>query len=175
MTAAVDLTLPFPPSVNAFWQVANGHIVSTSRAKEYKKRVAEYNRGRSPLFGRCEISVLDIFPRVESSDIDGVFKCLFDSLNGIVWLDDNQVKLIQRIEMHPPSEKPRVHLRVLAPRFATDAETLAHAQVKAERTRKRRETMAETRLRKRVEEDKKQAFNSDWKRLARPATYRGLR
>lgn len=149
MNARVVVTLPFPPSVNAMWRSAPGRgPVPTKEAEVFFAQVSVALAGRTPLFGRIDIWRLSFFPRRSSSDIDGPFKALFDALNGRLWLDDNQVKAIDGIRMNPPAPNPRVELEMVGERFCTPQEVKAHLEAKAERSRKRKATLAANRQKK---------------------------
>lgn len=168
LSAIVRLVLPLPPSVNDYWFVTpQGNMAPTKAAKEYKRGIAETNPQRFPLVGRVEIDRLHIFPRNANSDIDGFLKCLFDALNGFLWLDDRQVKRVVEWELFPPCAEDRVEVDARGECFAS-AGQLAEWRAKKEATATKRKATLRA---KRVDEAKKEAANSDWKRLARPASY----
>ena len=147
MSAEVRLELPWPPSVNAFWQIAKrGRVhmlVPTKAALDYKAEVAALNRGRTPLFGRVSIHRIAASAPRASCDIDGFFKALFDSLNGVAWLDDNQVRHISEIDL-VAGKTPGISIDIEGERFATREEVDEHQKAKAERNRKRKATLAKT-------------------------------
>ena len=97
----ITLTLPYPPSVNNYW-IASGHRRFISkRGKEFKEYVEDYClRNKTPSFGVKEVRVTIILhPRSKIlMDIDNCSKAILDSLQGIVYDDDQQVVqlLIQR-------------------------------------------------------------------------------
>jgi crossover junction endodeoxyribonuclease RusA len=37
----IELTLPFPPSVNTYWRTFNGRMLISKKGREYRKAVAD--------------------------------------------------------------------------------------------------------------------------------------
>ena len=97
----IILHLPYPPSVNNYW-IASGHRRFISkRGKEFKEFVAEYcAKHKVKSYGAHDVRVTIILhPRSKIlMDIDNCSKAILDSLQGIVYDDDQQVVqlLIQR-------------------------------------------------------------------------------
>lgn len=97
----ITLHLPYPPSVNNYW-IASGHRRFISkRGKEFKEFVAEYcAKNIRAGFGVKDVRVTIILhPRSKIlMDIDNCSKAILDSLQGILYEDDQQVVqlLLQR-------------------------------------------------------------------------------
>lgn len=152
-TAAVCLTLPLPPVLNSYYATVRGRVIVSHEGKAYKKALWEsHGDGRHlPLVGLVAVTRLAFYAR--SQDIDAGFKALFDSLQGIAWLDDRQVRLFDgRVELHldtrmaPASE--RVELNAEGERFATMWELRADLARRRETANKAATTRAMNRAAK---------------------------
>jgi len=88
------LNLPYPPSVNAYWLQSGKRRYISKRGVEFKKAVAQYiDCNQLPSFGSqpVEISII-LFPRDKRLlDIDNCCKAILDSMNGLMYDDDQQV------------------------------------------------------------------------------------
>ena len=88
------LNLPYPPSVNAYWLQSGKRRYISKRGVEFKKAVAQYiDCKQLPSFGSqpVEISII-LFPRDKRLlDIDNCCKAILDSMNGLMYDDDQQV------------------------------------------------------------------------------------
>lgn len=135
--AVVRLTLPLPPVLNHYYRAVRGKVVVSEKGKDYRKRLWDsHGYGHHlPLLGLVAVKRLTFFAK--NQDIDAGFKALFDALQGIAWLDDRQIRIIERVELHLDEGEvdPRVNLEAEGAEFAT------LAQVRADR--KRREAIAE--------------------------------
>jgi len=91
----MNLTLPFPPSVNTYYATVNGRRVLSSKGREYKKTVAFMVGKTEKLKGRLGIGVELFMPDKRRRDIDNVQKALFDALQHAgVYEDDSQIDFI---------------------------------------------------------------------------------
>lgn len=96
----IELTLPFPPSVNHYWRHrAIGHNVSTyisTQGKAFRQAVCAYIRGKGLDYGidaPVAVSVVLRPPNRARRDLDNYGgKALLDALTHAgVWLDDHLV------------------------------------------------------------------------------------
>lgn len=175
-TAEVLLVLPYPPSANTYWRPAKGRgLVPSDEATAYKAQVARaaaLARTR-PLAGDVRV-VLTVYRPRRAGDLDNTLKVLHDALNGVTWLDDEQVVHIDATRADDKTA-PRVELVASAERFATPEEAAAHAAARAERARKARATRNRNRAEKQraaAARRKGQPANS-LEDLATSAVYRG--
>lgn len=142
--------LPYPPSANAYWRAARGRgLVPSDEAKAYKASVAQVAAQVrvQPLYGPVRL-VLTVYRPRRSGDLDNALKVLNDSLNGVAWLDDEQVVHINATR-DDDAKAPRVELVATAERYATQ-EAAAHAAARKERARKTRETRNRNRAEKKL-------------------------
>jgi len=101
MTNCIELSLPFPPSVNTYWGFHGHRRFLTKKANEFKELVASALKQHSS-FGDQLLSVsLEFYPpdrRIR--DIDNPVKPLLDSLVAAgLFDDDSQIKELN-IKMH---------------------------------------------------------------------------
>ena len=115
------LELGWPPSVNHYWRLGNGHFHISSEGRAYKLRVAGViaQAGLRPLEGDVKITIDAFPPDRRKRDLENIQKCLLDSCavrKGFatgLYLDDCQIKRIEAT-MHPydPECAGRVTLTV---------------------------------------------------------------
>ncbi len=87
----LELTLPYPPSINHYWRNVGGRTLISRTGRQYKQEVACELRGLKPLEGELAIGVFIYPPDKRRRDIDNVLKALLDALQGSVYIDDNQI------------------------------------------------------------------------------------
>ncbi|QQR46560.1 RusA family crossover junction endodeoxyribonuclease [Myxococcus xanthus] len=147
--AEVRLVLPFPPSTNEYWRAARGRgMVPSHKAEAYKARVARAATlaRAQPLHGPVRLFVTVYRPR-RVGDLDNYLKVLNDALNGLAWLDDEQVVRLEA-SREDDATSPRVEVHATAERHASREEVDAHRKAKAERVRKARATRNRNRVAK---------------------------
>ena len=88
----LTLNFPYPPSVNAYWLQSGKRRYISKRGVEFKKAVHEICQGL-PSFNDRALSIeIILFPRDKRLlDIDNCCKAILDSMNGIMYDDDQQV------------------------------------------------------------------------------------
>lgn len=117
----LQLTLPYPPSVNKIY--AHGGRMRRSDAYESFRQGAKlraFTQGARPLHGDVSIRMALFRPR-RIGDIDAPVKGLLDALNLVAWLDDAQVVELHVLRFDDPAD-PRVSLTVEGKRYATEEE-----------------------------------------------------
>jgi crossover junction endodeoxyribonuclease RusA len=88
----ITLTLPYPPSVNAYWMASGHRRYISKRGMEFKRAVAEACKDLPSYQDQpVELSVI-LHPRDKRlMDIDNCGKAICDSLQGYLYEDDQQV------------------------------------------------------------------------------------
>ena len=88
----VILELPYPPSVNAYWLQSGKRRYISKRGVEFKSAVAEICKD-VPSFGDKPVEVnIILYPRDKRLlDLDNPCKGIFDSLQGFLYDNDQQV------------------------------------------------------------------------------------
>ena len=104
----ITLELPYPPSVNNYWQVARHRIIKTKQARDYKKTIEKLML-LYPLDIRKWIKDIDRDERTlalaiavhypkrggPTADIDNLTKVAIDCLEGILFKNDRQFRHVQ--------------------------------------------------------------------------------
>lgn len=97
MPDAVQIRLPYPPSVNTYWRKFRNRMVISKRGKQYRAQVAYlihdlklmryFNSG-----DKLRATLLVYPPDRRRRDIDNVQKAVFDALGGhVLYPDDYQI------------------------------------------------------------------------------------
>lgn len=112
MTTTYTFTLPYPPSTNNLFATVRGRRVKTAAARQYAAvaSATALAAGVRPIAGLVTVN-LDVYRPRKAGDLDNTLKSTLDSLKGIAWADDSQVKRIVA-ERHEDKENPRVVLSV---------------------------------------------------------------
>lgn len=115
----IELTTPWPPSVNRYWRMARGRFYVASPGKEYREAVRDEvfalcaRQKLSQLTGRLALKALLYPPDRRKRDIDNVGKAILDAIecSGLI-VDDEQFDalMFQRCEIVPGG---RVDLQLL--------------------------------------------------------------
>lgn len=100
--------LPLPPTSNQRLAVINGRLIKASKNRNYQKDIAKIGMGCKPFKERVGMEIVFYRPRL-SGDIDGRLKTLFDSLSGILYVDDGQIDEIH-VYNKKDKDNPRVEL-----------------------------------------------------------------
>lgn len=119
------LIVPYPVSTNRMYRNFRGIMVLSKEGKRYKKFVGQIALacGVRPISGRVDVRI-DLYRPQQSGDLDNFFKVLLDSIKGISFVDDRQVKRIIA-DQHEDPANPRA---VVAVRVTT-GETLSFEDV----------------------------------------------
>ena len=97
---SINLTLPFPPSLNSYYRFAKGRMYITAKGKQYRKDVAaciDQLESLQPETGAIALRILACPPDKRRRDLDNLLKGLLDALSvkGLgVYVDDSQIMRI---------------------------------------------------------------------------------
>ena len=96
------ITIRFPflfKSKANSYKVKRRKLIKDSVVAEQEAKASSIARatmdGTAPLLFPIKVTIIVSMPDKRRRDIDGCLKSLLDSLNGIVWKDDNQI-----VELH---------------------------------------------------------------------------
>jgi crossover junction endodeoxyribonuclease RusA len=96
---AIELTLPWPPSVNTYWRNVNGKTLISKEGRLYRQAVREQvndQNGVQSLAGRLSVSIVAHVPDQRRRDLDNLLKAVLDGMTHAgVWLDDSQIDELQ--------------------------------------------------------------------------------
>jgi len=93
----LELSLPYPPSVNTYWGFQGHRRFLTDRAVDFKKAVAHWVSLSGVNFGkaRLEVTIITHAPDRRARDIDNIVKPTLDALvQAGLFDDDSQVDLL---------------------------------------------------------------------------------
>lgn len=111
-----------PPSLNAYYRTWKGRILISKEGRGYRAKVALAAIGTRPLQGPVAVTAR-LYRPARRGDLDNSLKALFDSLNGVAWVDDAQV-----VELHAlrrdDKTRPRVEVVVNALMTTEEAEAV---------------------------------------------------
>lgn len=101
----LNLTLPYPPSVNTYWGFKGSQRFLTKRARDFKAQVeAAFILSEHPSLGDARINLIVMLhaPDKRVRDIDNIAKPLLDALTQAgVFQDDGQVDRLLIIRREP--------------------------------------------------------------------------
>lgn len=112
MKAAVDLTLPLPPSSNRYWRHVGRKVLLSREAREYRdhcRLVAVAQYGGDLIAERVRVHA-EVY-RDLRGDLMNHEKQLLDALEGAVIVNDSQVWDMRMIR-HLDRENPRVEVSI---------------------------------------------------------------
>lgn len=91
----IELTLPWPPSVNHYWKMWQGRIVIGTEGRKYRKAVADQimiQRGVRSIQGKMKVTIEAWRPDNRRRDLDNLLKAVLDSLaHAGLYYDDSLI------------------------------------------------------------------------------------
>lgn len=118
----MKLTLPFPPSVNAYWRSPNsgplkGRTLVSARGRAFQSEacaaiIEQLRRLPKPSSAPAAVEIVLFPPDARRRDIDNYNKALFDALTQAgIWEDDSQIKRML-VEWGPVTQKGKVEITI---------------------------------------------------------------
>lgn len=100
------LRLPLPPSANRYWRTARNRVYVSEEAQAYKAEAGWLAQaaGVEMLEGEVKLSV-DVYMITHRADLSNRIKVLEDALNGIAWIDDQQISELHARRYRVPKAK----------------------------------------------------------------------
>lgn len=109
----INIVVPGNPvSVNSIWRRGKVGMFLTYEATAWKETVAIYAKKywrAPPLQGRVSVSLTCFFKSRRHRDIDNVFKCIGDAMEGICYENDEQIDRLE-ICRQRDAKNPRVEI-----------------------------------------------------------------
>lgn len=100
MSDYLEIALPYPPSVNHYWQrVGRNKMAVSPRGKTYQWQVFIVSQGLKKFGGQVEIELDVYFPDNRNRDLDNLGKCILDSLVQSRVIVDDSRQYVKKITM----------------------------------------------------------------------------
>ena len=92
----MEITLPYPPSVNTYWRaIGRGRVIISKKGREYRQEVVYETlreRETQPLEGRLSVDIEAWMPDKRRRELDNVLKAALDGMvHAGLMLDDEQI------------------------------------------------------------------------------------
>jgi crossover junction endodeoxyribonuclease RusA len=91
----IEITLPFPPTVNTYWRKWNNRMVISEKGREYREVVGDLMTIQGKIFHSTKLLRVDIKayrPDKRRRDLDNLLKATLDALaHAGVYEDDSQI------------------------------------------------------------------------------------
>ena len=91
----IELTLPWPPTVNTYWRMYQNRMIISEAGRKYRKAVAEQvflqSRGKTTV-GPVKVVIEAWRPDNRRRDLDNLLKAVLDSLGHAgIYIDDSLI------------------------------------------------------------------------------------
>jgi len=130
------ITIPGNPVPKGRPRAVRGRIITPQRTRDYEKLVGHYATlkwRREPTKARLFVSLRFYRDNERRADFDNLTKSVLDGLQGIVYVDDSQIKEAH-IRVEVDQENPRVEVWVRDFREIADMDDLRMAAAQADWT-----------------------------------------
>jgi crossover junction endodeoxyribonuclease RusA len=91
----IEITLPWPPSVNTYWRNFDGRMIISAKGREYRETVGDQmilQKQIKHFTGRLRVDIEAFRPDKRRRDLDNLLKATLDGLaHAGVYEDDSQI------------------------------------------------------------------------------------
>jgi len=91
----IEITLPWPPSVNTYWRNFDGRMIISVRGREYRETVGDQmtlQKMVKHFKGQLKVEIEAFRPDKRRRDLDNLLKATLDGLaHAGVYEDDSQI------------------------------------------------------------------------------------
>ena len=91
----IEITLPWPPSVNTYWRNFDGRMIISARGREYRETVGDQmtlQKMVKHFKGNLRVEIEAFRPDKRRRDLDNLLKATLDGLaHAGVYEDDSQI------------------------------------------------------------------------------------
>jgi len=106
----MNLTLPFPPSVNGYWRSIRGRQILSERGRAYKASALRVPMALTP--GSVAVTMRLYPPDRRQRDLDNYFKAVGDVIKNRAIEDDSQIRRLVLEWCPADKSNPRVELEI---------------------------------------------------------------
>jgi len=88
----IEITLPWPPTVNTYWRNYKGRIIISAKGREYRKAVADQvliQRAAKHIDHAVKVEIQAFRPDRRRRDLDNILKALLDSVTHAGVMEDD--------------------------------------------------------------------------------------
>ena len=88
----IEITLPWPPTVNTYWRSFNGRVLISAKGREYRKAVADQvliQRAAKHIDYAVKVEIKCYRPDRRRRDLDNLLKALLDSMTHAGVMEDD--------------------------------------------------------------------------------------
>lgn len=100
----IELTLPWPPSVNNYWRMWQGRMVISTEGRKYRTAVAEQvliQKGAKHFANKVKVTIAAYRPDERKRDLDNLLKAVLDALCHAGVYEDDSLIVDLRIYWEP--------------------------------------------------------------------------
>jgi crossover junction endodeoxyribonuclease RusA len=100
----VELTLPWPPTVNTYWRMFENRMIISAAGRSYRKAVSDQvliQRGAKHLKGKVKVTIEAYRPDNRKRDLDNLLKAVLDGLKYAGVYEDDSLIVDLRIYWSP--------------------------------------------------------------------------
>jgi crossover junction endodeoxyribonuclease RusA len=91
----IEITLPWPPTVNTYWRNFDGRMIISARGREYREAVGDQmtlQKMVKHFKGQLKVEIEAFRPDKRRRDLDNLLKATLDGLaHAGVYEDDSQI------------------------------------------------------------------------------------
>jgi len=91
----IEITLPWPPSLNTYWRQFNGRAILSAKGRAYREAVIRQCllQRVDTITGPIKVEIVAYRPDNRKRDLDNLLKAALDGMaKGLVYEDDAQIR-----------------------------------------------------------------------------------
>lgn len=100
----IEVTLPWPPSVNHYWRMWQNRMVISTEGRKYRQAVADQiliQRGAKHIAQKVKVTIAAYRPDERKRDLDNLLKSTLDALSHAGVYEDDSLIVDLRIYWEP--------------------------------------------------------------------------